>query len=83
MTPPNSEMVQAEYLIAAKAIGSSSTLRDSELGSSPQWYHHLPGFERIVLFLKHEPERSLRVARLVAAPRSPRFAYRGRQGALR
>ncbi len=64
-TPPVSEMLKMEYLIALKAIDGPHDWLLSERSSDVNWYPHLPGYLPVRDFLYREPERSRRLVRIV------------------
>jgi hypothetical protein len=68
MTPPNSETIKAEYLNALEEL-SRTTPRPPPLdgASEFQWYKHNPGYLQARKFFQHEPERSRRLLKIVAA----------------
>lgn len=70
MTRPTSEWVKVEYLIVRNSLLSPAiTGRELELQGqvSTREIDHLPGAARLEWFLKREPERSLRLVRLIYA----------------
>ena len=71
MTSPASEMVRAEYFSARARRGRHGPtwpkMSDSGPYSSTNWYSQLYGGRWAHRFIRHEPERSARVLRLIAA----------------
>lgn len=74
---PNSETLKAEYLQLMKRLDDPSWVRTRLRGQDPmttgwggiedQWYRHLPGYLEASWWLRREPERSRRAARIAYA----------------
>jgi hypothetical protein len=75
MTSPPSEMLKVEYLTLRNELDSASSdwRVDPEVRYGEPalmhyyWYNYVPGSVPVGLFMRHEPERSRRVARLLFA----------------
>jgi hypothetical protein len=73
MTPPNSDMIRAEYFALRAALNRPEEWNRyiggeaDGPGGAGMWYNHLSFVPPIRRFLLREPERSLRVLRLVTA----------------
>ncbi|WP_435005349.1 hypothetical protein P12x_003246 [Tundrisphaera lichenicola] len=70
MTPPASEMVRAEYFSARDSLIRPESWRSMEewsRESETEWINQIEVVRWGRRFLKHEPERSLRVLRLITA----------------
>ncbi|MBX6313235.1 MAG: hypothetical protein IRY99_10030 [Isosphaeraceae bacterium] len=70
MTPPNSDMAKVEYLITRKMLAEPHRWKQwgiNALSDPTRAYNHFPYAVEVKLFLRREPERSQRIARLVYA----------------
>jgi hypothetical protein len=67
MTAPSSDTLKVEYLMDRHAVAHYDSLGENDRRSDRVWYHHLPSYHEAAMFLKREPERSLRVMDLVFA----------------
>ena len=70
MTPPNSDLIRAEYFALRAALNRTEEWTkyfDEGPEGSAMWYNHLSFGPPTRRFLLREPERSLRVLRLVTA----------------
>ena len=70
MTSPASEMVRVEYFVYRAAVNGPelwSKFSDSGPYCTSEWYNHVTGIRWAQRFLRHEPERSHRVLRLITA----------------
>jgi hypothetical protein len=74
MTPPDSDAIKIEYLAAMRtlerpAAGADHAAREALIKEVDEslWYARIPEYHKARWFLRNEPERSRRVARLVFA----------------
>jgi len=67
MTPPVSEAIKIEYLSLFKALHAPKRWVNEALKDDQEWYHHLRGSVTGRMFVRREPERSQRIARLIFA----------------
>jgi hypothetical protein len=87
MSPPASQAIQVEYFAMDDALSHREKWSRWALEAPDEqtmWYNHVPLYVRAKHFLRHEPERSRRVLRLLVAnmlsqcdrPRSERAKLR-------
>jgi hypothetical protein len=68
MTPPASDIVRTEYFGTRDALSRPARWTEWEIEDNmTTWYNQIPWILTAKHFLRHEPERSLRVLRLIVA----------------
>jgi hypothetical protein len=67
MTRPFSELLKSEYMSLIKGLNRPDKYLDDLRTDDTTWYHHSPTWIQSDQFVHREPERSLRLTRLVFA----------------
>jgi hypothetical protein len=71
LTSPASEMIRAEYFATRSALDHPDRWQKLGLEENPEnasdWYRQYPIYHQARRFLRHEPERSRRLLRLIVA----------------
>jgi hypothetical protein len=68
MTPPASDIIRTEYFGTRDALSQPARWTEWEIEDNmTAWYNHVPWVLTAKHFLRREPERSLRVLRLIVA----------------